>query len=347
MTTRHPDGGGATTRAGGRPRLLVLRALGLGDLLTAVPALRALERAFPGHSLELAAPAGLADAAAATGAVDRLLPVEAPGRAVPERIPWFGEPPELAVDLHGNGPESRDLLAALRPGRLLAYHGGPVAWREREHERARWCRLLSGHGIPADPDDLRLPPPGGRPSPAPGAVLLHPGADAPARRWPPERFAAVARALRRRGERVVVLAGPGEEHLAQRVARDGRTGDDPTPLIVACPPWAVLARLVAEARALIAGDTGPAHLASALGTPSVVLFGPVSPELWGPPERGGRHRALWAPDDPELPRPGDPHGAEPDPLLLRLTPDDVLAAFDTLPPAEPAVLRSPSEAGRR
>ncbi|WP_408055764.1 glycosyltransferase family 9 protein, partial [Streptomyces lycii] len=148
----------------GTPALLVLRALGLGDLLTAVPALRALRRAHPGHELVLAAPERLAEAAFATGAVDRLLPAAAPGRAVPESLGWTGPPPDTAVDLHGNGPASHRPLHALRPARLLAYgrpgtDGGPPvpgpAWRDAEHERSRWCRLLEWYGVHADPGDLR------------------------------------------------------------------------------------------------------------------------------------------------------------------------------------------------
>ncbi|MFJ6213471.1 glycosyltransferase family 9 protein [Streptomyces sp. NPDC092296] len=314
-------------------RVLVLRALGLGDLLTAVPTLRALRRANPGREIVLAAPAQLAEPAAATGAVDRLLPTEAPGRAVPDRLDWTGPPPELAVDLHGNGPPSHRLLQRLRPGRLLAFaHPGTPGlpgppWHPDEHERIRWCRLLSWYGIPADPDDLLITAPA-RPSPAPGAIVLHPGADAAARRWPPERFAAVAAALTARRRRVVLTAGPGEGPLARRVAD---LAGLPAHRIVADPTFAELAALLAGARALVVGDTGPAHLATALGTPSVVLFGPVAPSLWGPPDRP-RHRTLWHPDPGSPPRPGDAHGDRPDPRLLRITPTDVLQALATLPP---------------
>ncbi|MFF5701454.1 glycosyltransferase family 9 protein [Streptomyces sp. NPDC012794] len=319
-----------------RPAVLVLRALGLGDLLAAVPALRALRRAWPAHELVLAAPARLRSAARFTGAVDRLLPTSAPGREVPTTLPWRGPPPEVAVDLHGNGPPSRLPLRALRPGRLLAFRHpglpeppGPP-WDDQEHERSRWCRLLAWYGLDADPDDLRITAPG-RPSPAPGAVLLHPGADAGARRWPARRFAEVGRRLARAGAEVLVTAGHGEGRLAHDVAR--QAGLPPEAVIggEGDVPFTELAALVARARCLVAGDTGLAHLASALGTPSVVLFGPVSPRLWGPPAQGP-HRALWRLRPGEDPfRPGDPHGSEPDVRLLRITVDEVLAAVAALP----------------
>ncbi|MFC0598273.1 glycosyltransferase family 9 protein [Streptomyces palmae] len=318
------------------PRVLVLRALGLGDLLTAVPALRALRRAHPDHALVLAAPGRLAEAAGATGLVDRLLPTgDGPGRPVPPRLDWSGPPPEVAVDLHGNGPLSHRLLSALAPGRLLAYAHSAIPgvpgppWREDEHERARWCRLLAWYGLPADPDDLRIPVPRRR-SPAPGALVIHPGADAPARRWPPERYAAVARALHTAGHRVVITAGAGEGPLARRVAtlaglpaRSALLGG------AADVPFADLAALVAQARAVLAGDTGLAHLASALGTPSVTLFGPVAPRLWGPPPLP-LHRVLWHPDPGDPPRPGDAHGGHPDARLLRITTAEVLGAVADL-----------------
>jgi ADP-heptose:LPS heptosyltransferase len=306
------------------PRLLVLRALGLGDLLTAVPALRGLRRAFPGHEIVLAAPPLLAEAALATGAVDSLFTAEAPGRAVPSLRHWTGDPPDLAIDLHGNGPESHDALAALVPRRILSFARPAPApltaaplWRADEHERDRWCRFLRAYGIPADPGDVRIPPPA-EPSPAPGAVVMHPGADSAARRWPAERYAVVAGRLRAAGHRVVLTGGPAEGDVVACVAR--RAGLGVHDVFCGRLSFGELSALIAHASVFISGDTGPAHLAVALGTPSVTLFGPVAPLLWGPPP-GGPHLALWHPGPP-----GDPHGTEPDPLLLRIGTAEVLSA---------------------
>ncbi|CAL9381886.1 hypothetical protein SUDANB6_01077 [Streptomyces sp. enrichment culture] len=329
------------------PRVLVLRALGLGDLLAGVPALRALRRAHPGHELVLAGPEELAPVAAATGAVDRLLPASAPGRAVPRALDWTGPPPDVAVDLHGNGPPSHRLLMGLRPRRLLAFAhprtpevDGPP-WYAEEHERDRWCRLLTWYGIDADPTDLLLPRPPG-PSPAPGAVVLHPGAGAPSRRWPVERYAAVAGALRERGRRVVVTGGTDEADLVARLAE--LAGLPATDVFGGGLPHDRLSALVAGARAVVSGDTGIAHLAAAHAAPSVTLFGPVPPRRWGPPAHP-RHRVLWHPG-PD----GDPHGREPDPALLRITVEEVLGelraldALDGPAPLDPPASRPPEPA---
>jgi ADP-heptose:LPS heptosyltransferase len=85
--------------------------------------------------------------------------------------------------------------------------------------------------------------------------------------------------------------------------------------------------MVAAAGRVVCGDTGVAHLATAVGTPSVVLFGPSSPALWGPPAERHWHRALWAGTS------GDPHGRLPDPGLLAITVDQVLEALGDLPAA--------------
>jgi ADP-heptose:LPS heptosyltransferase len=86
-----------------------------------------------------------------------------------------------------------------------------------------------------------------------------------------------------------------------------------------------LAAVVGAAGRVVCGDTGVGHLATALGVPSVLLFGPTSPETWGPWHAGERHRVLWAG------RTGDPHGRTPHAGLLEIEPRDVLAELATLP----------------
>lgn len=202
--------------------------------------------------------------------------------------------------------------------------GGPQ-WRPGEHETARWCRLLEESGVPADPGrlDLRRPPGELSHPAARGATLIHPGAASAARRWPPERFAAVASAELERGRTVLLTGSRGERALAANVAR--RAGLPPDAVLAGGTDLLGLAGLVAAAGRIVCGDTGVAHLATALGVPSVVLFGPTSPEEWGPPAGRPWHRALWRG------RAGDPHGARPDSGLLELEVEDVLSALRDLP----------------
>jgi len=318
----------------GRPLLLVLRALGLGDLLTALPALHALRAAFPGHRLVLAAPRELAPLAELSGAVG----------AVADTAPLAALEPalagaDLAVNLHGRGPQSHRVLLETRPRRLVAFehhevpesHGGP-AWRADEHEVTRWCRLLAESGIPSDPARLELPAPADETlgesgltarGAAQGATLIHPGSASPARRWPPERFAAVACAERAEGRPVVVTGSRAETGLAECVARGAGLPDEA--MLAGATDLLGLAAAVAAADRVVCADTGVAHLATALGTPSVVLFGPTSPQHWGPPLARSLHRALWTG------RSGDPHGRESDAGLLELGVEEVVAALRALP----------------
>jgi ADP-heptose:LPS heptosyltransferase len=303
-----------------RPLLLVLRALGLGDFLTALPALRALADAFPDHRRLLAAPLALEPLVRLTGVADAMLDV---ARLEPLESP---DAPDVAVNLHGRGPQSHRVLLGTRPRRLIAFAhpraSGPglaPRWRTDEHEVARWCRLLVAHGIPADPGRLELPPPAVAVSPAAvGATLIHPGAASEARRWPVDRWAALARAEATAGRQVILTAGPGEIDLARAVAR--RAGLD-AGVVQAGADLVQLAALVRAASRVVVGDTGVAHLATALGTPSVVLFGPTSPALWGPPPERRQHRALWAGLS------GDPHGARVAPGLLAISVSEVQAAL--------------------
>lgn len=305
--------------------IVVLRALGLGDLLTGVPALRALRAAYPAADITLAAPSVLAPLAELSEAVDGVADFDWTRAPTARPLPRALHGADLAVDLHGRGPDSTRLLLATRPERFIGFTHPDVPateglprWRAEEHEVRRWCRLLAESGIPADPgpDRLLLRRPATAP-PAAGAVIVHPGAGAPARRWPPERWAVVARRLAGDGWPVVVTGSHPERELAERVAAEA--GLPPGCVLAGRTGLSALAALTADAALVLSGDTGMAHLAAAYRRPAVTLAGPVPPRLWGPPPRPW-HAVLWAG------RPGDPHGPEPDPGLVELTVRDVLAA---------------------
>jgi ADP-heptose:LPS heptosyltransferase len=319
------------------PTVLVLRALGLGDLLTAVPALRALRAHHPDHRMVLAAPVGLRPIVELTGAVDEVLPTAELGP-----LGWAGPSPRIAVNLHGRGPRSTHALRALAPGTLLTHahpeHPGlPGAqWEPEVHEVHRWCRLLTSAGIPADPGDLALARPQ-VPSPAPGAVVVHPTAALPARRWPTDRFAEVARGLAGRGLRVVVTGSAAERDLAEQVAITA--GLPRESVLAGRTDLPALAALVADASLVVCADTGVGHLATAYGTPSVVLFGPVAPSRWGPPPERPQHVTLWSGTT------SDPFAAAPDPGLVQITAAAVRTAAEGLLSSTPGWRRC-APAGR-
>jgi ADP-heptose:LPS heptosyltransferase len=306
------------------PRLVMLRALGIGDLLSAVPAMRALARAHPRHRRLLAAPAWLAPLAMRSGAIHAVIDT-----AALAPLPAAAQNADLAVNLHGRGPESHRLLAASGARRIIAFANPDVAWsrflprwREDEHERERWCRLLREHDIDADPDDLDLPAPRCRFGIARGATVVHPGAASAARRWPVERFAAIARAEREAGRTVVVTGNAADAFRACAIA--AAAGLPEEAVLAGRTDLEGLAGVIAAAGRVVCGDTGVAHLATAFGTPSVVLFGPVSPKLWGPPARRPQHRVIW------VGRPGDPHGGVLDDGLAAIEPAAVLKALADL-----------------
>lgn len=296
----------------GGPTVLVLRALGLGDTVTGLPALRLLRTELPAARIVLAVPRRWGELVRGAGLVDEIVDASelAPLTAAPRE-------PDLAIDLHGSGLPSLALLHPLRPGRIISYAGGDPEWRHDEHEVARWCRLLR-EALPApgaecgtvagtlgEPPRTRMPP---------GRAVVHVGAKSASRRWPPDRFGTVARSLTEAGHAVLVTGGPGEEAIAARVADTAGTECETAMTVEE------MLGLLGTARLLVSGDTGVAHVAAAYRTPSVTLFGPVSPARWGPPP-DPRHQVLWHGDDT-----GDPHGHRPDPALLRIDADEVIAA---------------------
>ncbi len=151
------------------------------------------------------------------------------------------------------------------------------------HEVQRMLSLAAAAGFRLPPGDdgalavrRPLPDTGGWTGPEP-YVVVHPGASAPARAWSPDRSAALVGALAAAGRRVIVTGGPAERALTATVA--GSAGRD----LGGRLDLPELADLLDRADALVVGNTGPAHLAAAVGTPVVSLFAPVVPaERWRP-----------------------------------------------------------------
>jgi heptosyltransferase-1 len=151
------------------------------------------------------------------------------------------------------------------------------------------------------------------------AVLINPGAGWGAKRWPVERYASVAQSLIAEGFRVLVNAGPGEEPLAEAIAQ--QTGGAATPLTCSLAQLIALTRRVAL---VIAGDTGPLHLACALARPVVGIYGPTDPSRNGP--FGTQSIVLRSP----LSRRDHTRHAAPEAGLLTIQPHDVLRAAGEL-----------------
>ncbi|QDP96854.1 glycosyltransferase family 9 protein [Microlunatus elymi] len=307
---------------------LVLRAHGLGDLITAIPALRALRRAWPDDRLLLAAPHGLGPIVQLIDAVDELMPTSGLSEFAFDvrRLGRRGMGHDLehldrVINLQDGRRESIDSLSRLQPNQLITYahpdfpsFPGPT-WIPAQQEIDRWCSLLEAFDIDADRTDLRLRRPE-QASRYPGAAVIHPGGAFRARRWPPSRFAEVARGLSDEGHQVVITGTPNERKLCCWIA--ARAGISESAVIAGRTDLGDLAAVISEAAVIICGDTGVGHLATALDTPSVLLFGPTPPSHWEPTSGAAPHIALWAGHV------GDPLGIRPDPGLLQLQVDQVL-----------------------
>jgi len=161
----------------------------------------------------------------------------------------------------------------LRPGEDFS-EDQPEAVRALGIARAAGFRLREGDDgklMVKDPPDVRNLV-GEEPY-----VVVHPGASVPARAWPPLHHAAAVELLEGAGHRVVVTGGPGETELTATVA--GPSGID----LGGLTDLQTLAGVLARAEAVVTGNTGPAHLAAAVGTPVVSLFSPVVPAVrWAP-----------------------------------------------------------------
>jgi heptosyltransferase-1 len=151
------------------------------------------------------------------------------------------------------------------------------------------------------------------------AVLMNPGAGWGAKRWPPERYGVVAQGLVDRGFEVLVNTGPGEEPLAQVIVQATKGAAR-----LLMPTLDHLIALTRRVALCIAGDSGPLHLACALGRPVVGIYGPTDPTRNGP--FGTRSRVLRSPNS----RRDHSRKAEPEAGLLTIEPEEVLQAADEL-----------------
>jgi heptosyltransferase-1 len=345
-------------------RLLVVRLGAMGDILHALPAVTALRQAHPKWIIDWAVEPKWSALLATANSLDRDTGTPAPRRPVVDRLllaptrQWRRQPLAPAT-MSGLGALRRELRAgaydvvldlqgAIRSaviGRMAGCRRfiGEAEPRERA---ARWLftERVATHGAHVIEQDLELASAvaGDDLSPvapclpvddaaeawaegflppalAPRSALINPGAGWGAKRWPVERYAAVAQALVDQGFRVLVNAGPGEESLAGVIVK--QTGGAAIPIL------ASLEQLISVTRRIgvvVAGDTGPLHLASALGRPVIGIYGPTDPARNGP--FGTRSRVLRSPES----RRDHKRHAQPEAGLLTITPDAVLQAVDGL-----------------
>lgn len=300
---------------GVRGVVLVRLRVGLGDLLCTVPALRALRRARPDLHVALLTWKEMAPVVARYPAyVDEL--VDFPGwDGIPERPPrpagafladMRARRFDLALQMYGDRPAANEVTEALGARRTGGFAATGVdadpathlPYPGSMHEVHRHLSMLQHLGVPPAGEDLEFPVTAAdeaeaarvladaRTEPG-GYAVVHPGATSSSRRWPLDRWAAVVDELTRRGLRVVVTGVPGEERIAAAVARSAAYD--------ACGATSLggFAALLAGARLLAANDTGSAHLAIAVGTPSVTVFLSGDPRRWAGLRRD-RHRVARA-----------------------------------------------------
>jgi heptosyltransferase-1 len=340
-------------------RLLVVRLGAMGDILHALPAVTALRQMHPSWVIGWVVEPRWRALLAAPGAAARgpSMPVVDALHFAPTRD-WRGRPLSMSTlrgiqslrrELRSAGYDAViDLQGAIRSavvGRMAGHRRVIGEAAPREH-LASWLftdRVVThgAHVIEQDfelaaqiaGDELEPGPPQLPVNPAAEAwcddllrssgerpvALINPGAGWGAKRWPVERYGQVARGLMARGLRVLVNAGPGEEPMADVIVKEASGAA--IPLAMSLDQLIALTRRVALC---VAGDTGPLHLACALGRPVVGIYGPTDPSRNGP--YGTRFRVLRSPES----RRDHTRRTEPEAGLLTITPEQVLKAAEEL-----------------
>lgn len=303
-------------------RIVVFRARMLGDMLCAVPVLRALRHGYPDAEISLVCLPPMRALARRLDCVDRCidfpgwpgLPEMAPDvRALPDFLAQLqARRYDLALQLHGSDSVSNSLVASFG-ARHTAGFAGPAAWRpeadavwyapwpERGHEIDRLLTLTDHLGLERQGRQLDFPlhdedhaelaaawpdAHSGKPY-----VCVHAGAQLPSRRWPIERFAAVADRLAESGRTVVLIGGAPEAPLVGRLAAQMR---QPAVNLVGRTSLGSLGALVAGAERVVCNDTGISQIAAALQVPSVVVSCGADVSRWAPQDHA-LHTVLWQP----------------------------------------------------
>lgn len=282
--------------------ILVIRAGALGDCLLLLPALNALRAHFPQARIDIMGYPKRWEWVLGRGLVDAVYSIERPGmhllfcqgREVPENLKSFLGAYDVILSYRPDpdGVFERG-LRALCPGRVLSQPPFPPPPPPKVHVADFALRLVTRLGVPlpdassrlylAD-DELAVAQPffnthGVDPSRHP-LVVLHPGSGSEAKRWPLENFAALIETLETQPwVRTIVIAGYAEADVVVRLPSLLRYAN---PLLAENWPLLPTAALIAQATVFIGHDSGLTHLAAALGRPTVAIFGPTDPEIWGP-----------------------------------------------------------------
>ena len=303
--------------------VIVFRALQLGDMLCAVPALRALRAALPDALVVLTGLPWAAQFARRFDAyVNEFIPF--PGHPLlPEQaVRHDGLPSyyaaicdrgfDLALQLHGSGDVTNHIVAGFGARAMAGFTRDEASQTDRTlllpypdagAEQERLLTLLDRLGAPDAGTQLEFPvrredideleASNVAPDLEPGNyICIHPGARTRDKCWPPERFAEVADQLKQEfGLDTVLTGSAAEAPLARAVAQHMRT-----PAIEAAAPISIgaMAALMSRARLLICNDTGVSHIAAGLGLSSVVVFSKADIARWAPLDRQ-RHRCIWDP----------------------------------------------------
>jgi lipopolysaccharide heptosyltransferase I len=280
-------------------RILIVRLGSLGDLVHTLPAAAALRRTHPSVEIDWLVDAVHADLLALVPVITSVVTLQ--GRTVPA---WLGVTRTLrarsydaAIDFQGL-VKSAALARFSGAARVIGFgrrtaRESAAAWfyseaieiGEGRHVIDKNLRLAGALGVVDGPIEFPIADVESGAAmeveqnvPGPYAIL-NPGAAWPNKRWPAESFGRLAAILRdRHGLRSVVLWGPGEAPIA----RDVVSASSGAAFLAPATTLSDIVAVARRARLVVSGDTGPTHIAAAVGTPVVALFGPTTPRRNGP-----------------------------------------------------------------